>query len=114
MWDWVPAANLALGVVALICLLLRTSGRLGEMPHEVTLLHLLAVLLLFGLLTVSARQVTTGDASYDVIVITVVKTSALAILWRTRNTLYRTGVRHLSGDDAANQDSAHPDRDIEA
>lgn len=112
MIEYLPLVNLALGLTALGSLLFRTSIRNSELPYEVSLLHYMAILLLFGLLTVSAQQAREQQEGVDVVVVTMVKISTLVILWRTRKTLYRTGTRHQG--EGTNGDEDNPNRKIQA
>jgi hypothetical protein len=101
--SWLPTANLILGMVGFMWLLLRTSRRWDEYPTEIRMLLGLTLGLFFGLLAVSVEIVADMLSLNVTIVITTVKVFALVVLWLTRTTKYRTGTRSSTGNPGADQ-----------
>lgn len=109
VYDWLPLANLILGLVGLAWLVARCALRWSEYPTEMRMILGALMGFVFVLIEMSAEQIY-NDApalGLNVIFITVVKIGLLIVLWQTRSALFRTGVRH-----PGNGDSDDPNRDI--
>lgn len=105
---WLPALNIVLGFVGFGWLLMRTSMRWDEYPQEVRKLLALTLALFFGLLATSVEMFALeNQLTRSVVIIFLVKVTALYVLWATHSTLYRTGARRPDSGDGVN-----PDKDI--
>lgn len=99
--EWLPVANIILGIIGFGWLIGRTLNRWREYPDELRLLLLMTLALFAGLLEVSVEIfVAENGLVRSALVICVIKVFALFTLWATRHSLYRTGTREAdSGDD---------------
>lgn len=98
--------NILLGLFGFCWLLIRTTNRQHEYPREVMLLLMLILGFFFVLLVTSAEMFFRHYNSSATPAITAVKTFAIYVLIKNRETLFRTGTR------APNGNCDRPDKDI--
>lgn len=109
---WIPVFNIVLGMIGFLWLLGRTANRRSEYPREVLGALLVLAAFVAALLEITAEQMARDEpVSLTVFVIAGVKICLLAWLYRSRNSLYRTGQRH-DGGVTDNLDEVEVNRDI--
>lgn len=100
----IAVLNMIIGIVGWVWLFWRTTQRWEEYPSEIRMLMVMSITLLFCLLAVSAEVLASDHKlKASVIVIFATKLNVLYILWRTRDTKYRTGLRNPGSGPQAGQ-----------
>lgn len=111
--DVIDIGNLILGSVAFALLFSRTWRRRREYPEEVYLLLIILEAFVIALLATSAQLLALGADRWLLFVsvlITAVKLGLFWVLWKTRNTLFRTGHRHVG--EGVNSDETNVNKDV--